>query len=380
MSRKRFIFSFLLAILLAIVLFIIFFPTSYVSRYVTWNFADVKDHYRFPYETITNKPPVFLFTEADNAPALSLPNKYVSKNCKEVEIFLQQHKTTAFLIIRNDTNLFEKYFEGYHKDSILPSFSVVKSVVSALTGIAINECFIESVKQPITDFFPELANHDNRFSNITIENLLNMRSGIKYNEGYFNPFADMAKFYYGTNLKKYTLDAQISEKPGQRYDYISVNTQLLALIIEKATEMPLNVFFEDKIWKPLGMENKATWNYDSEEHHTIKAFCCLNGCARDFARFGRLYLNYGIWRGEPVVPGEWVRRSTSIMNDSRDSQNYPYTYNWRVLDDQEAFFAKGILGQYVYVDRKKNLIFIRFGKGYAGIDWVDFFRELSEQL
>ncbi|MCK5839137.1 MAG: serine hydrolase [Bacteroidales bacterium] len=144
--------------------------------------------------------------------------------------------------------------------------------------------------------------------------------------------------------------------------------------------MPLNVFLENKIWKPLGMENIATWNYDSEEHHTIKGFCCLNGCARDFARFGRLYLNYGVWQGDTVVPYEWVRLSTSIMNNSRDSQNYPYTYNWRVLDGQQVFFAKGILGQYVYVDRQKNLIFIRFGKGYAGIDWVDFFRELSEQL
>ena len=215
MSRKRIILSFLFAILIAIVIFIFLFPTSYVSRYVTWNFADVKDLYRFPYDTIDNKPPVFLFFEADNFAVPALPDKYVSKDCKDLELFLQQNKTSAFLIIRNDTNIFERYFEGYHKDSILPSFSVAKSFASALTGIAINEGFIESVNQPITDFLPELANRDKRFSNITIENLLNMRSGIEYNEGYFNPFADMAKFYYGTNLKKYTLDAKISDKPGQ---------------------------------------------------------------------------------------------------------------------------------------------------------------------
>lgn len=127
------------------------------------------------------------------------------------------------------------------------------------------------------------------------------------------------------------------------------------------------------------MESEASWNVDSEEHETIKAFCCINAVARDFARFGLIYLHDGYWNNRQIVPAEWVKRSTSIINDSRDSQNYPYTYQWRVLENG-AFFAKGILGQYILVYPEKELVFVRLGKSVGDLDWADLFISLSDQI
>jgi CubicO group peptidase (beta-lactamase class C family) len=127
------------------------------------------------------------------------------------------------------------------------------------------------------------------------------------------------------------------------------------------------------------MESDASWSVDSYEHQVFKANCCINAIARDFAKFGRLYLNHGKWDSTQVIPKKWVERSTTIVNDSRDSQNYPYRYQWRVLEDG-SFFAKGILGQYIIVIPEKNLVFVRMGKKAADVDWMAFCRELSAQL
>ena len=121
----------------------------------------------------------------------------------------------SFLIIRNDSVLYQNYFHRYDSASILPSFSVAKSFVSALIGIAISESSIKSVHQPITDFIPELKKNPG-FEKITIEDLLNMRSGIRFNEGYSSPFADMAKYYYGLNLRKYILKLKVESPPGHK--------------------------------------------------------------------------------------------------------------------------------------------------------------------
>jgi len=363
-----------------IIMFLImgWFNSCYVVRYFTWNFADVRDYRRFPYKTIQNAPPVFDFHVAAKPVTFSIPSSYRRKNAGEsFEDFLSRHKTTAFLVIRDDTILYERYFHGYRHDSVFPSFSVTKSVLSSLAGIALGEGSLKSLEQTVSQFLPVLR--DERFTRCTLEDLLNMRSGIRFDEGYYNPFGGMAKFYYGTDLKRYVEHLKMKEEPGLQYKYASCNDQVAAFILECATGEKLPEYLESRLWKPMGMEAPAMWNTDSPDHNNVKAFCCLNARAIDFAKFGRLYLRKGEWDGVQLVPQQWVERSTSIINDSRDSQGYAYTLGWRVLDDG-SFFAKGILGQYIYVDRARKLIIIRFGKKYAGIDWVSFFRSLYDQL
>jgi CubicO group peptidase (beta-lactamase class C family) len=126
------------------------------------------------------------------------------------------------------------------------------------------------------------------------------------------------------------------------------------------------------------MDEEATWNYDSEEHGMVKAFCCLNATARDFAKFGRLYLNHGKWEGKQVVPEDWVKYSMGIHNDSKDLEGYPYTYFWRVLDNG-CVFAKGILGQYIFLDPSKDLIILRFGTKRGKVHWSAFIEETASR-
>lgn len=356
----------------------IFLLPKHILRFFYWNYADLNDYQKFPHVPVKKGESTFYFREAMDSFSFIIPDKFTQgKDYQNFESFVEEKKTVAFLVVKNDTLIYEKYFDNYTDSSIIPSFSVSKPFVSALVGIAIDEGKIKSTMVPITYFLPELTNPG--FEEITIEDMLNMRSGIDYNEGYNSPFADMAKYYYGTNLANYIKKLKLKESPDLTYDYISVNTLLLSLIVERATNFKINNYLEQKIWQPIGMESDATWSIDSEENQTIKSFCCINAVARDFARFGRLYLKKGNWEGHQIISEEWVNRSTSVINDSRDSQGYPYTYQWRVLPNG-SFFAKGILGQYIFVYPEKNLIFVRMGKDYADIDWADFCLELSKAL
>lgn len=355
----------------------IFLSSCHVGRYFWWNFADIKDGERFPNLPVASGDEIQPLIPASYNLAFSVPESFnPNSSWTDFDQFLEHHHTVAFLVLRDDTILYENYFNNYDEKDLLPSFSISKVMVSALTGIAIDEGFICSADQPVSFFLTGLGTE---FEMITIGDLLNMRSGIRFSENYLNPFAGIAKYYYSTNLLRHSRRLKIKQPPDQEYDYISVNTFLLGQVIEQATSQKLSTYLEQKIWKPLGMESNANWNIDHEKHQTIKSFCCINAVARDFARFGRLYLNKGEWNDTQIISEEWVAASTSIINDSRDSQGYPYTYHWRVLENG-AFFAKGILGQYLYVYPEKNLLFVRLGKKYGGIDWAAFFGEVAKEL
>lgn len=350
----------------------------HIYRYIFWNYADIDDYLKFPSQAVEAGEYIPVFKEGFSDISIKLHENFnPDKAYNNFESFLEDKKTVAFMVIQHDTVKYEKYFDGYYDSSVFSSFSVAKVFISALTGIAISEGNINDVNQVVTDYLDGFRHKG--YEKITLEHLLNMRSGIAFSESYNSPFGTMARFYYGDNLKKYTYDLKIKEPPGLHYDYVSCNPQIMALILEKATGMSLPEYLQKKIWEPAGMEYDASWNLDSEKHKTVKAFCCLNGKARDFARFGRLYLNKGKIGDRQVIPEDWVIRSTSIMNSSRDSQGYPYTYFWRVLENG-SIFAKGILGQYLYVNREKNLIILRFGTGYGDIDWVQVFEKIADQL
>jgi CubicO group peptidase (beta-lactamase class C family) len=375
MSTTHFNFRMLTGI--ALIITCLFLSSCHVGRYFWWNFADIKDGERFPNLPVSSGDEIQPLIPATNKVAFVVPEKFNPKSrYTGFDQFLEQNQTVAFIVLRDDTILYENYFNDYDEKDLLPSFSMSKVMVSALTGIAIDEGFICSADQPVSFFLTGLGPE---FEMITIGDLLNMRSGISFSENYLNPFSGIARYYYGTNLLRHSRRLKVSQPPDQEYNYIGVNTFLLGQVIEQATGQKLSTYLEQKIWIPLGMESDANWNIDHEKHQTIKSFCCINAIARDFARFGRLYLNKGEWNGRQVISEDWVTTSTSIINDSRDSQGYPYTYHWRVLENG-AFFAKGILGQYLYIYPEKNLVFVRLGKKYAGIDWAVLFGEMAKQL
>lgn len=389
------------------IFFSILLSSCYFGRFIFWNSADINDYKKFHKVTIDKPETPFHFIDAANKK--NIDSITWDGKIYKLSSFLKEKNSVSFLIIRNDSILYEQYFNGYDSSGIVPSFSVSKSIVSALVGIAVGEGFIKSVNQPIIDFFPELDKK--MFGKITIEHLLNMRSGIKYDESYINPFGNLAKGYYGRNLSKKLKTLKTKEDPDKHFEYISYNSQLLGFIVERATGKPLAEYLEEKLWKPMGMEFDASWSIDSKKHKEVKAFCCLNARARDFAKFGRLYLNNGNWNGKQLIPEEWVKKSTTITKDSKD---YFYSYQWwhnikyqkvsdtttensnspykivNLSDDkgktekywtipQNDFLANGFLGQFIYVYPAKNIIIVRLGSK-SDIYWPRFFLEMTKQL
>lgn len=340
-----------------------------LGRYVFYNFADIKDHKKFQSRPLSAANSPFNFQVTNNG---KFPKEL---NNIPFDKYLEDNKTVAFLIIKNDTIQYEKYFEGYDRESIVPSFSMAKSVTSILIGCAIDERLIKSVDEPIINYIPELSK--NGFNKVTIKHLLQMTSGIKFNESYVNPVGDAASFYYGLNLRKEIEKMKLKTEPGKQFEYVSGNTQLLGLVLERSLKnKTITQYLQEKIWTPLEMEYDASWSIDRKNNGLEKTFCCLNARARDFAKIGRLYKNKGNWNGKQIVSQKWVEESTKL--DTSEGSAKFYQYQWWLPTPNEDFMAEGILGQFLYVNPKKDLIIVRLGKKEGKAYWWTIFTSLAK--
>lgn len=340
-----------------------------LGRYVFYNFADIKDHKKFQPRPLSADNSPFNFQVTNNG---KFPKEL---NNIPFDKYLEDNKTVAFLIIKNDTIQYEKYFEGYDRESIVPSFSMAKSVTSILIGCAIDERLIKSVDEPIINYIPELSK--NGFNKVTIKHLLQMTSGIKFNESYVNPVGDAASFYYGLNLRKEIEKMKLKTEPGKQFEYVSGNTQLLGLVLERSLKnKTITQYLQEKIWTPLEMEYDASWSIDRKSNGLEKTFCCLNARARDFAKIGRLYKNKGNWNGKQIVSQKWVEESTKL--DTSEGSAKFYQYQWWLPTPNEDFMAEGILGQFLYVNPKKDLIIVRLGMKEGKAYWWTIFTSLAK--
>lgn len=262
--------------------------------------------------------------------------------------------TIAFLIIKNDSIWHEKYFDGFGENSQTNSFSIAKSITSALLGKAIDDGYMESLEQAVGDFYSEYMN-----TNLTVGDLSSMSSGLDWDESYTNPFGMTARAYYGPNLGKQILKLKVVDTPGVKYKYQSGDTELLAMVIQKAVKKPLSEYLYESYWNPLGAENPALWQVDDKEDRLVKAYCCMGSNARDFARFGKLYKDYGKWNGQQVLDSAFVAKSIS----PRFSESPEYGYGVWLSDfmEKKIFVMRGILGQYVIVVPEDDLIIVRLG-------------------
>lgn len=351
------------------VLLIFTLQSCHIGRMVRYYKADIDDHKIFPYTEVNTGDQTFYFEDARDSELgkrLDTLTFSVKGNREVMSTILDKYtETSAFLVIKNDQVVFENYYEGYKRDSISNIFSVSKSVTALLMGIAIDDGIIDNVNDPITKYIPELSEANPTFDKLTIEHLLNMRSGLKFDESYSSPFDEVSKLYYGRKQLKQISKYDFIHEPGTYHDYQSVNTTLLGIAIERASQKELGKFLEEKLWIPLQMENPATWSVDDNTNRNTKAFCCLNTTAIDLAKIARLVLNKGKFNGKQIVSEQWISKIRTPNTD-----NDCYQYQWYSSDCSEDFMAIGILGQHIFVGPSDNVIIIRLGKSWTETDLI----------
>lgn len=269
----------------------------------------------------------------------------------------------AFLITQNGEIKYEKYWEEYSDSSLSNSFSVAKSIISLLIGIAIDDGFIKSTEQVVCDFIPEFKSEQNK--NLKIKDLLTMSSGLDWDEHYSSPFSLTTQAYYGTDLKSLVKELKVVEPSGKVYKYLSGDTQILALVIESATGMTVAEYASEKLWKRIGAKNPALWSVDNPEG-VEKAYCCFNSNARDFARIGQLLLNEGMYDDKQVISKSYLDSAlfpASFLKDEDGKQVDFYGYQFWMMKYRgyRIPFARGILGQYIFVIPGKSAVVVRLG-------------------
>lgn len=309
--------------------------------------------------------------------------------------WLADRGTVALVVLQDGRLVFERYFNGYASDSVATSFSVAKSVVSALVGAALADGRITSLDEPVTRWLPELGQSDARYRAITLRHLLLMRSGIAFDEGYRSPLADASRFYLTRDLGARVRALRIAGPPDRLFSYQSGDTQLLAMALERAVGEPLARYAERRLWQPMGAAFDASWSLDSTAQGQAKAFCCLNARALDFARFGQLFLDEGRVGDVQLLPAAWVRESTAIAQRAGENdiqrrniekafsdRRAFYAYQWRRAaraDGEPAadYYAQGLLGQYVYVAPAARMVVVRLGRHQGEQFWPRWMGELA---
>ena len=287
----------------------------------------------------------------------------VSKDYNKVpatEKLNQTHKeleTTSFLIIKGDSIWHESYFDIGSQTSKTNSFSMAKSIVTSALGKAIDLQMIPSLDTKVVDYLPELKG---KYANeLTVGDLASMASGHSWIEDYYGPTSLTSQAYFKKDLRELMLSLPVDNKPGQNFIYQSGDTQLLAMVLEKATKMTLTDFVSEYFWKPMGMESDALWQIDHGGDGVEKAYCCIASNARDFARFGKLYKQNGKWNDEQIISSDFIQKSIH----PRFTESPQYGYGWWLSNykNKQIYYMRGHLGQFVIVIPEDDLIIVRLG-------------------
>jgi CubicO group peptidase (beta-lactamase class C family) len=352
---------------------------QFVYKAIYYNFANIDDYEIFP------ERPIWRSSFPIEWPNASTYNQIPLSD--SLQDYLEKTESVALLIIQNDSVVRESYWHGYEKESMSNSFSMAKSYISALIGVALQEGKIKSIDQAVCDYLPDFCHSG--LEKITIQHLLTMSSGLEWQEGYASPFSPTTEAYYGNNLRRLIGRLRPAEEPGKTFRYQSCDTQVLAFVLEAATGKKISDYAYEKLWEPLGCERDALWSLDHQDGDE-KAYCCLNSNARDFAKLGKLYLDSGQYNGKQLLPKEYVTASLTphgLPDGDKDmAPSDFYGYQWWLIPDyqgRQVFYARGILGQYIIVVPSTKTIVVRLGKKRGapeGKHYKEIFLLLKEVL
>ncbi|MBS0426511.1 MAG: serine hydrolase [Proteobacteria bacterium] len=276
----------------------------------------------------------------------------------DVDAFMAGQHSAALLIVQGGQLRLERYGLGFDAEGRWTSFSVAKSFTSTLVGAAVRDGFIQSLDDKVSRYIPEMKG--SAYDDVSVRQLLTMTSGVRWNEDYRDPNSDVARF--NNHQPEPGVDALVSymrtlprEAPaGTRWHYSTGETNLVGILVSRATGKPLAQYLQEKVWQPAGMERPATWLL-SKTGQEISG-CCLQAAPRDFARFGQFILEGARVNGQPIVPDDWLANATTKRADiGRPGSGYGY--QWWTRDDG-SFGARGIFGQGIFIDPKRQLVIV----------------------
>ena len=275
----------------------------------------------------------------------------------DVAGYMAGQRSAGLLVVHRGQLRLERYGLGFDAQGRWTSFSVAKSMTSTLVGAAVRDGAIRSMDDKVSDYLPAMKG--SAYDDVSIRQLLTMTSGIRWNEDYADPNADVAKF--NNHRPEPGVDALVSylrrlprEVPaGTRWHYSTGETNLVGLLVSAATKKPLADYLAEKVWGPAGMEQSATWIL-SKTGQEISG-CCVQAATRDFARFGLFILGGARGQdGRPILPEGWLAEATTTRTGI-DQPGRGYGYQWWTYDDG-SFAARGIFGQGIFIDPKRQLV------------------------
>ncbi len=303
---------------------------------------------------------------------------------------LEKFQSIGFFVAKDGKALWEYYWDDYSIKSHTNSFSMSKSVLTMMLGKAIEQGYIKSLDQPITDFLQEYKDNPTA-QKCTVGDLSAMTSGYDWQEDYYWPLNPTAKAYYGRNIEKQMLKRGFKEEPGGHFEYLSGATQLLGIVLQRAIGVSLSQYLQEEFWQPMGMEEDAYWTKD-QKGGMEKAYCCLYSNVRDFGKFGQLLLQDGKWNEKQILDSEFVKLMVTPNSKAFDKgEHIRYGYSiWTDYEHQPNFYGlMGHLGQRVIVVPDENLIIVRLGhlkddrnmgKGFLDNDTYYFVDEVMKLL
>jgi CubicO group peptidase (beta-lactamase class C family) len=287
----------------------------------------------------------------------------------DVGRYMDEQRTAALVIVHNGEIRLEEYGLEFGAEGRWTSFSVAKSFTSTLVGAAINDGYIESIEDMVSDYIPDLKG--SAYDDVSIRHLLTMNSGVRWNEDYEDPNSDVALF--NEHTPDPGLDVTVSymrrlprEVPaGTRWQYNTGETNLIGVLVSSATGKTLADYLAEKIWTPFGMQQNASWLLGVTDHEI--AGCCIQAATRDFARYGLFMLAGGVIDDSPVLPADWIANATT-KNADIGMPGKGYGYQWWTYDDG-SYAAQGIFGQGIFIDPNRQLVIASNSNWPRATDW-----------
>ncbi|SFD98937.1 hypothetical protein SAMN04488523_104152 [Sulfitobacter brevis] len=323
-----------------------------------------------------------------SGPTVDLPYGPETTLPAAVDDWIKDRTVTALVVLKDGAVVYENYFRGTARDDRRISWSVAKSFLSALVGVLIDEGKIASIDDPVTKYAPSLMG--GAYDGATLRHVLNMASGVTFDEDYLDQSSDISRMgrvlALGGKMDDFAagLD-QTFAAPGETWQYVSIDTHVVGMVVRGATGRPIAELLSEKIIAPLGLEFAPY--YVTDGVGTAFVLGGLNLTTRDYARFGQMFAQKGEWQGKQIVPAAWVEASTTASAPTEPG-SIGYGLQWWVPQGAAAgeYMARGIYGQYIYIDTARNVVIAtnaadrRFRDAGVSDQNIAIFREIAQSL